>query len=53
MLCLYSNELFFIKSSNKGRTFENTTRIVHNNFGESEDFGNWTVLTCLFNSNLE
>ena len=31
-----NNGLFFIKSSNTGKTFENTTRIVHNNFGESQ-----------------
>jgi hypothetical protein len=28
--------LFFIKSSDKGNTFENSIRIVHNNFGESQ-----------------
>jgi hypothetical protein len=31
-----NNGLFFITSSNKGKTFENITRIVHNNFGESQ-----------------
>jgi hypothetical protein len=28
--------LFFIKSSDKGNTFENSIRIVHNSFGESQ-----------------
>ena len=28
--------LFFIKSSDKGNTFDNSIRIVHNNFGESQ-----------------
>ena len=28
--------LFFIKSSDKGNSFENSIRIVHNNFGESQ-----------------
>ena len=28
--------LFFIKSSDKGNTFENSIRIVHNKFGESQ-----------------
>ncbi|MGI9010833.1 MAG: sialidase family protein [Nitrososphaeraceae archaeon] len=28
--------LFFIKSSNKGNNFENSIRIAHNNFGESQ-----------------
>ena len=31
-----NNGLFFITSSNKGKTFENITRIVHNNFGDSQ-----------------
>jgi hypothetical protein len=28
--------LFFIKSSDKGNTFDNSIRLVHNNFGESQ-----------------
>jgi hypothetical protein len=31
-----NNGLFFIKSSDKGNTFENNIRIVNNNFGESQ-----------------
>jgi hypothetical protein len=31
-----NNGLFFIKSSDKGNTFENRVKIVNNNFGESQ-----------------